>query len=624
MRKLRQGRTISNFWIQRFEAAELARRPWFKVQQASMEVYDGVSRILDEPSADEIEFNTSYSAEENIFASLDLEEWRARPIAGKPEKEKGAHALGSLLNWSFREGNYLEAMEEQIQNARIRGLGFLKIAWSVPFLYDPARESDKNLDAKLAAIRRAFPIEQVGRPCSTAWNVDSEDVLVDPDARNWREARWIDHRLLVSREQLDHFFKSSLFEGSLDDLREWKDTLYSDTERRRRALNFRNRWRDSTGPRLAGGKGGALEDDLIAIHETYDREEGEVLYQILGNKPLLRTDFNIQAEGLPIFPLAFTKKPWRLWPFPAMHWYSSAQQLLNKLVSIYASHVNRFGKVLIGVPEGTEEDTKDLISKATSGEVFEFAGPNPPVPISFGVIPGDVPNLISLSREIVHQISGVTALAQGIAPKGQTATGIAALETGYGARLGKDRRQVKRMMSRAARYTAQLLQEFAPSSTTVPLLGLDAPAWEEVKREDIQGEYEYEIIVGQEVEQATAQRRKQKDELYSLTRQDPWTNAPELLGDVFEEHGMKRERFVKQMPPPELAGMPGMEGGGEPGAPPGGVPYGRGREGAPGPNGGAQRVPQTPAVSRDMLNRSGEEVAVASLLKSFQRKKTGK
>lgn len=590
--KLSPGRR----YLERLVRADTARKDWLDVAHGARERFDGVHTILaTEPFSDQVAFNLFWAAEMAMIQALRPNRLDVHVLPRRPEMLDGARTLQAILNYHLAESGAAAEFLEMVYNARVAGVGIGKVMWGSPLA--PSFEADEagglvsNVGAGengrvKEAIERAFPSEHVGRPLPLLYCIQPEDYLQDPEATRLRDAHWAAHGFYLTRDQLEALQKAKFFRDV--SIREFRRVMPSEKIRGDLVRKM------TKGIAGLGARYGQMQefagDEVVRVFEIHDREVGKVVHLVPGtDEPLRETDWDLPVDGLPFVDLRFNASPWRFWTFPDMWHYLSAQDVLDKLVSLYANHVNRHAKAVIAVPQGTSPEAATRIAEAVSGEVIAVPAGQVPVPLNLGTIPADIPAMIGLASQIIHMVSGFSQTAAGQATSpAVTATEVAAMSQHFAGRVGGMRRDVSAALKRIVRLYAQFDQALFPGAEAVRVVGYEQAAlgWvENVTPDQIRGEYDYEIAVGDESELMAQVKRKQWLDIWSLFAPAPEADRAAIMKRVFQEFGERGELFMRAAAPPGAAEA----------ALPGGVASGRGRQGT---------APEAEAVSRDFVRRS--------------------
>lgn len=416
-------------WLEAGKAYREAVREREWVQSEKQYMGDHWSdKAPEDPSADLITVNMSFSTVMTIVPFVTGEEpsFVVDPFTqGAPETLRNARLQQAWLNriWRNKQVGAQEALADSAVDWLIYGDGIMKASYEIRSLTEAG--ADPTLDQTIADLF----VDRV-----SPW-----DFWVDPNASTFHEARWVCHRITLTKEELE------------------ADPRYRNTKN----VSFQSRAYDTNERRYRVSEEGANKGKArwASLYEFYDTAEHVMVTFVEGSDVPLRW-----VEGItpPFEQLGNYPIPNSPYHFGELEQIWPLQQELNHARSQMSTHRRRnTAKVFIKEDAVTKEGTAALQS-AVVGELVPIKGDQPldalVAAVNFPQLSADVYNAAEIHRQDILEITGVSEYQRGVLPNiRRTATEASIIEGASNAKTRYKLRQVER----AARGIGILLLAFA-------------------------------------------------------------------------------------------------------------------------------------------------------------------
>lgn len=324
------------------------------------------------------------------------------------------------------------------------------------------------------------------------------------------------------------------------------------------------------------GQSDSWEKD-VELNKDWERVEGwdvwdkvnKRLFTIVDNhsKFLAEKDWPLQLEGFPIETIFFNANPDELFPLADIEIYKKQQDELNRIRSLQLDHIRRISQRKYASRRSTlDMEEKRKLTHGPDGTIIEIDGDPTTslVPIRDATISQDIYMVARLLKEDIRESSGVPQFEKGIAEKFETATEPSLISQSLSIRRAERIATVEGFYIRIAKKLLQILQQ-TMNETSVPLndrqfeqvkqyadnklqkiVGEKADVvqpWLNLSKDDIQGEYEFEIAVGS-TQPVNQQKRKQDAlTLAQVLQGNPFIDGYEAtrkLLEVFEDKDLEK------------------------------------------------------------------------------------
>lgn len=316
------------------------------------------------------------------------------------------------------------------------------------------------------------------------------DFFADPEARTYKEARWVAHRFRrpyvdvvrdsrydkKAREEIVPTGPSTWFNAEGEDFDKWKE-----------------------------GDPNACDAAMVTLWEVYDKTTRYVTTLAENCKVPLTYGPYPFASG-PYTILQFFPSDESFWGISYAWTFMTQIQALNKLRSRMLQHFNAWGrtKAVYSRHAGIDANTAKAWAEQPADSVMEIDNPDGlPIDKLFQVsqpvpVPTDAYNLTSIFERDLDETSGISELARGSSQGVQTATEASFMQQQQGLRVADMRYRLERAIVDSDRKIMDILVEFWDSSKVIPMVGPDGANWEylQVARQILPGGFEIDIEPG--------------------------------------------------------------------------------------------------------------------------------
>ena len=489
-----------------------------------------------------------------------------------------------VVNYHWRHGKFQKEIRRAVNDMLMVGHGWVKVGYSYSEEPHEAVATQEELDKKTVPEHEEEP---EGYPCAetqTPKRVDRpyvervsfRNVYVDPDANDPSELRWICQKI----------------RRPVADVK--RDKRYTSEGRKVANATTRDKWNHNDSDDVHKG---SVPGGYIDIYEFYDLVNGKTCtFSHCGEDAFL-----INPKPIPLpFENPFIMfrdydVPDHFYPMGELEAVEVLQYELNETRTAQVLHRKQFNPKWLYRAEAFP-DTASI-------EALKDDAYNSMVPVEgdFGDLEGVVvsmpttnppPEFYGQSQIIendMDMITGVSDYMRGQMPEiRRTATEAAMLQDAQNARAADKLAKIEQSTSNVAERVIQVLQAFTTGDQVALVTGANnMKLWFHYQREDIEGEFLYEVEAGST--QPNNESFRRQSALQMVDALAPFIelgviNAPAMAQYIIQYgFGVKNAGHLVTLPPPPPEEMPadGMgqpmvpgapEGMPPPGPPPGGMP----------------------------------------------------
>lgn len=471
--------------------------------------YDGRHFPPGQNGEDRIAVNLSFSTINVLGPSVAVNNPKITVTPRKPEDEDRSAILEVVLNYWWKHHDMQPALRLAAQDALICGIGWLKVGWRykerevemdeqeilegialrIQEMDDFARQNPAlagglPTDEEIAAEIGTSRVETLeDRPFLE--RVSLFDVFVDPSAVTLNDAAWIAQRVVkpVSEVRADRRYDPKVRNQLQAD-------SYDATLHRNRADRQRRRI-DS-------------DAEMVSLYEFYDLRAGTVaVFSESGEGFLVKPRPMPLPFGHPFIPIRNYEVPDKFYPKGDLEEIESLQDELNKTRSEMMNHRKRYKRKYFyresafgqaGIAALRSDQDNVMVPVIDDNQSFQdIFQPMPQTSLS--------PELYNYSQQIeadIDIVSGVSEYARGTTPEiRRTATEAAILQDAQNARAADKLAKIEGAISEVARKLTQIAQQYLTGEHIAMIYGRDGlPLWVPYTREDIIGEFDFEVEGG--------------------------------------------------------------------------------------------------------------------------------
>ena len=523
----------------------------------------------------------------------------------RQEDEEMTEVLEKLLHQEMHKAKLVDVARQVIQDNRIAGIGFFKIAYEAKW---DELHADKTMEliektdsATIASNLVLINQENQALLMSQPVNINSTDFhqlhiaghskaqegmnaddpryyiieehkkqhilqakplvattisikrvaphnfIYDPDATCWEDRQWEAERTIQSIADLKANPLLKNVEGVAANLASRSDRL-EDSE-----AGEVNLQADSLNPEEGVGTIGD-DEKYVEVWNIHDIKNNKLIIMARPHKErkvLYEGEFPYSQE-IPIYVrLVFNEINDKIEGVPDLDYVIAIQKELVEIWKKRREHVKRFGLNKLLRERGAWDDLA----------LSQFRDPNqyevevPPGAIAKTMVfqpaahPGDAYSYEKQLREDIRRYMGVQEVMQDI-PKSETATQAQILGNWFNSKLEFKRAQVARAIAEIGKAILLLHKQFTETELMIRLTGLEGTRWISVDPKDIPEDFEVEITAKSWQDANPEVKKRQWTEVLQLLLQMPEVDRTAVIRKTLEIHGISNpDQYLNKQPP---------------------------------------------------------------------------
>jgi hypothetical protein len=485
---------------------------------------------------DRIAVNVVFATINVIAPSVAVNYPKVQVYSRNSDDDPKAAIIQTVVNYWWRHYKFLRETNLAVRDWLIVGHGWLKVGWR--YVEQEKIKTQEELNAAANSEEGADDNVTPSDPNEPTANDPSDpevddlyevvedrpfvervspfDIYVDPEAKTLESAKWIAQKIVKPLEEVR------------------QDERYR--VKGRRAITS-----DGTLNPDWIADGGEPNDDVrrVTIYEFYDLQLGTMcVFPHSGEDFLLDPVPQPYNFGHPFVMLRNYEVPDEFYPMGDVEALEPLQLELDKTRSQMMQHRKKFNRKYLYNPEAFDASGAGLLK---SDQDNLFVPVQPDVPLEQAVVPlaqtAIEPQLYQYSQDTeanMDRVSGVSEYQQGGVPEiKRTATEASMIQDAANARSADKIAQVELLIAEVGSRVVQLAQQYLTEDQVARLMGKNGhPIWVPYGREDIQGEYDFDVEAGSTQPHNESYRKNQALQL--LQAMTPWAqsglvNAQELL-----------------------------------------------------------------------------------------------
>ena len=578
---------------------------------------------------DKIAINVAFSTKNVIAPSVSVNYPKVTVTARQPQWEAAEQTVEAAANYWWKRYRFHPEVRRAVDDYIMVGHGWVKVGYRYEETeqvrsaddmqaefqqlqdqtnqaaeQDPGQATQLPTDQQLmAGVSDTKMVPSIDQPFVE--RVSTFDMYVDPEATSLQDAKWIAQRIIMSLEEAK------------------AEESYSPAARGRLEADaaMNPRWRDK------GAEGqsreGKYDDGIkrVTIWEFYDLRHGKMcVFADKGETFLVDPTDLPYPYGMPYRMLRNYDVPDQFYPLGDLEMIEPIQRELNETRSAMMNHRKRYQRKYVANRQALDEEAIAALESDVDNAIVYVDDNTPlgevvaPLPIS-----SIDPQMYNYSQTILSDmdlVSGVSEYQRGaLSETRRTATEAAMIQDAVNARSQDKLATIEVFLAEIAQCVVALAQTYLTGEQILRVVGEQgAASWVSFTREDIQGEYDFDVEAGSTQPLNDTQRRQTALQLANVLA--PYVgmavNPQELVLYVLKDgFGIKEaERFLTAMPPVDpTTGMPmnppmGMQQGQPQASPSNALPM-------PGPNMDprmlleAQQNPQAGAALNQLAGQIG-------------------
>lgn len=542
-------------WIQKIRRSEKVRKVFRDDSERYMRMYQGDYSTRSngkKRTYDSMSVNIVYSHIEimapAIFSGQPVVKVRPKPRVGVPmdQAETTARNMELVLAYWAKE---LAADSElrDVLHDTFFGFGITELGWETVI----EDREEETLDKDDAEVELPPVITLVDRPFIT--RIDPWMTYFDPDAKRRRDVRWIAIEEVISYNE---FQANNSYTPEAK--KKIKPSVYPDSPETEK--NWIGRDEDRS------------DREWVQIYTIWEKDTKKKFVVSKGYEGYLNTDdpagedwpYEIDYRG-DIFPICVhdakrdRKAPYTWSEFKA---YEPQIVELNRIRTAMQIHVKRtMPKYIFTQAAGGREKISKLMN-ARSDEATELDNLDAIRAFENAPIPPDLWNFNNTARDDLTNVSGISEFQNESLAK--TATEANIMQGNSQIRKSARSTLWEQYVVEIFAKLAQLCQQNMDEALAVQIAGPQGIEWLQVSKDDIQGDFYFEIEPGAMEYKNEAIRQQQLLKFLELTNGDPNVNRRALIAKIAKELDLTPEEVIIPQnqipgpppPPPELKFKP--------------------------------------------------------------------
>lgn len=518
-----------------------------------------------ESDEDRIAINLSFATINVIGPSVSMNYPKITVNARLEEFDPQAAIAQAVVNYWWRHYNVKREFRRAVDDWLIMGHAWLKVGYRYREKQQPRAPEDvqselQDLSAQADQYAEENPELAADLPTDEeiaqfvdeyetttvedrpfVERVSPFDIYVDPEATSVDDACWIAQRLVrsVADVRNDRRYKASArravrADGSLR--REWQD----DSEQAQR------------------------KDDVqrVTLWEFYDLKNGTVsVFANEGEEYLIRPTPMPYPFGHPFVMMRNYDVPDYFYPIGELETLEPLQRELNKTRSQLVQYRRKQQRKYLYKREAFGQEGVRALQSDRDNELVPVEGDLPfeqlIAPLKQEAMDPQLYTYSDVIENDFDRISGVSEYLRGDVPElRRTATEAAIIQQAANSRAADKLAQVEEVIAEVAERLVQLAQAYVSGEQTVRVVGMNgATLWVPFRREDIEGEFDFEVEAGSTQPQDDTARRQQA--LQMLQQMQPFIGtvldpAKFIIYVLREGFGMQnaQQYLAPPAPPP--------------------------------------------------------------------------
>ena len=484
-----------------------------------IDLYRGKHFKPGDSDEDRIAVNVCFATINVIGPSIAINRPRVTLTARSAEHHDAAIVAEAAVNYGWEKWNVHPQFQRAVDDYLILGFGWLKIGWAYEETDEPIPDEEwtqqfaekvqkyeaEALDDPIQAITvpsdeeiaRSIPQTRsvVQRDQPYCERVSPFDVYVDPEATSMEDVKWIAQRVI----------------RPLADVRRDKKYKKSAREKVHPDSRLKDAWRPQDRNLMKDG-----EAARCTVWEFYELKSNTVCVFANGGEDfLVEPQENPMPFAHPFVMLRNYDVPEQFYPMGELEALEPLQHELNKTRSATMNDRKQYRRKYLYRRSAFGRDGVRALTSDKDNELVPVEGTVPfqdavaPMPTS--TLP---PEFYQQSEPIEADINHITGLSEyqrgGLPEIRRTATEASIIQDAANARAADKLATVERHMAEVGRKLIQVMQAFQTEDDVARITAKNGqPVWVAYNREEIEGEFEYEIAAGSTQPKNDTARRQQ-------------------------------------------------------------------------------------------------------------------
>jgi hypothetical protein len=539
-----------------------------------IDIYRGKTFSGVRTGEDQIAVNVAFSTINVIAPSVAVNNPKISVNAAKEEFEDQAVITEAVVNYWWRHYEVKPEFRRAVNDFLILGHGWLKCGWrydeeEVPLSYEEQDGIRQDLNAQLDQYAMDNPDEAASLPSSqdvedglpeSKWEATEDrpyvervnpfDVYVDPEATDMTDIKWIAQRVVRPLEEVQ------------------VDKRYSQAKRKRLKADA------AVNPKFGDDRvTRRTSDDVkrVTLWEFYDLQRNTMcVFPEDGDEFLVEPTSQPYPFGVPFVMVRNYDVPNHFYPIGDLEALEPLQRELNATRSAMVNHRKKYARKYLARSSALSGQARNALESDQDNQIAYIEDDNIPLgdviqPLPISMIDPQMYNYSNTIEQDIDRVSGVNEYMRGALPEiRRTATEASIIQDAANARAADKLSIIEGSIRDVARLMVQLAQVYVTGDQVARVVGTNSQQmWVQFSREDIVGEFDFEVEAGSTQPNNDATKRQQAMQLLSVLA--PYAQAGvvdprQLVTHVLQQgFGMKNPQKLLAAPQPMAPpGMPGM------------------------------------------------------------------
>ena len=520
-------------------------------------------KMLKASNQDQVPVAAGFSTINVIEPNVAINHPKFTVSARRPDAEDKATIAEAALNYSWQHFNMHPAFRHVVKDSLIYGIGWGKVIYC--FEEEWQDRSDSEITDDFAVQRDAadqfaaenphlaaeVPTDQqildgvpqqkqvVVKDHPMYERVSPFDIFVDPEATGPEDWAWVAQRIVRPLKTVKN------------------ETKYDKSARNALNADSRVRWSQDDSP----DKGEAQDVvQRVTLWEFYDLTAKTMcVFSDQGDKFLVAPTPFPYAYGVPFIPLFDYEVPDQFFSIGELEAIEGLQDELNNLRTSMVRAQDLDIQKFVGRKSALDSKALAALASANPNEVILVNDDSPLdqviVPLARNTVN---PQMYDFSRQIeddIQYITGVSDYQRGSSSEiSRTATEASIIQDASNARSADKLAKVEHHLGEAGRRIVQLWQQYLTTEQVVRIINpAGQTVWAQFSREDIEGEFDFEVEAGStQPQNETFKRQTANAMLQAFGPMIGTFIAPEILIPILRDgFNIKNpEQYIMQPPPP--------------------------------------------------------------------------
>lgn len=499
---------------------------------------------------------TNYPWQSNVFIPMafsTVETVVPRLVSNRPEidimpreKTDEAHAkiMSQLIDYQWDMMNMNVMMPEAVKELCIYGTVIIKAGWKYKTQTNQKREVADETIPEMGMVQTEQ--EEVIYDAPTVELVDLYDFYPDPSGTSIDTMKWCIHRTVRTKAYLKEMAKNKIYKNVNLVINGSGMKASDDDEKSQR--------RATDGISLP-----PLDEDSVELLEYWEDDRVVV---IADRSVVIRDEKNPFEHGKkPFIHCVDQKVPHEFYGIGEIEPIETLCYELNDRRNQRMDNVTLILNRMWKIKNSANVDEDELVSDA--GGVVHTDDMDGIDVLAMPDVTASSYQEEALIKGDIQQTSGVTDYTKGAnsgTSSNDTATGISLLQEAGNARFRMKSQNIEDMLiKRLGEFMVSMNEQFVTEPQVLRIVGDDGIEWKQVKPDEIQGQFDVQVVAGSTVVTNEAVDKKQTMEMFSLLNGNPLVDQRELLKTVILAINPKAN--TEKLLPPQQAqpgSIPGM------------------------------------------------------------------